>query len=178
MKLATLACAALLVAASPSLAAPCTSVTDLGSMGPPGLELLGNSFTTAGAFNDCYRFSIDESASSFGGVLEFDVLLNKLDIDVTSISLSGGALTETLVDDTPLTFSFLDLLAGDYELTVTGLVSRDPGLWETPVGYAGKIVTLWSDAEAVQAIPEPGTLSMLGFGLAGLAAFARRRKQA
>jgi hypothetical protein len=156
------------MAASPS----CTSTTGWGSLGPPGFEVFGNSFTSANNYTDCYTFSLSGPAISFGGAVEINTLFNKLDIDVQSVSLYVG---DTLVgvDTSPLFFSFAGLSGvGSYTLAIASKVTTDPGLWTVPVGYAGLITTIAAP------VPEPGALALMVAGLAGVGGVAawRRRK--
>ena len=69
------------------MAGSCTSTKDLVGLGPPGIALFGNSFSAADSYVDCFNFSLSGAATSLGGVLQVDPWLNKLNIDVTSISL-------------------------------------------------------------------------------------------
>ena len=164
---------ALALGASSSMAAVCTSTTSLGNMGPPGFELFGNSFSSAGSFSDCYTFSLSADANSFGGTIEIDPLFNKLDIDVTKVSLYFG---DSLVgsDNSPSLFSFSSLaggIGGTYTLMVSGDVTRDPGLWNAAVAYAGAIQTIASP------VPEPGAVALLLAGFAGVGAATWRRSK-
>ena len=169
----TLIGALLLAVSAPAFAGLCTSNTTWGSLGPPGFQLFGNSFDAAGTYTDCYQFNLDASANSFGGTLELDPFLNTLNIDLTSVSLSGGGLANTLLDVTPDTFSFEGLLAGTYQLAVSAVVSGNFGLFRSPVGYVGVIATM----DAPSQVPEPGTLTLVGAGLIGLTLIRRRKNQ-
>jgi hypothetical protein len=161
---------ALASASTTSFAMPkCTSNTDWVSLGPPGTAVFSNWFSKSGTFNDCYTFSLGGDADSFGGVVEVDPLFNKLDIDVTSVSLflNGSSLGK---DQSPLNFTFDDLVKGGiYTLIVNAVVTKDPGLWKIPVGYVGTIQTTTS-------VPEPMTLTLLGLGLVAVAAARRRTR--
>lgn len=161
--------AVLAAAAGPALA-DCTSTTNLGLMGPPGLAGLGNSFSSAGTYHDCYTFSLAAESTAFGGTLEIDPWLDKLDIDVQSISLAGGTLSSMLLDSTPGTFSFGSLGAGTYTLTVNSLVTRAQGLFNVDVGYSGLVATVAAP------VPEPGTYALMLAGLGALGWVARRRR--
>ncbi len=174
MKATVIAGALLLVASSPSIAATCTSTVNWASLGPPGFVTFGNSFAAPASFTDCYTFTLGGPSNSFGGVLEVNTLFNKIDIDVTSVSLTGGNLTQALSDNSPLSFSFADLLAGNYEFVVSGVVTNDPGLWKVPVGYAGLLTTI-VDPTPATSVAEPATLSLFGLALAGIAALRRRK---
>jgi len=160
--------------ASQSAAAGCTDTFNLASMGPPGLTTIFNSFYSAQSFSDCYDFTLNNSAEAFGLTLEWDLSkLNNINID--SVSLSGGSLANTVVDNTPEWFSFSNLLAGSYQLIVAGDVTDS---WIAggggPVGYAGVLATTRSSFAAP--VPEPETYAMLALGLAVVGWSAKRRK--
>lgn len=182
MNLKSIVAAVALVLSAPAMAATCTGGSSLGNLGPPGAAFFGESFARAGSYLDCYSFSLSSAADSFGGVIELDAWLNKLDIDVTGVSLfsgasSAGQATGGFVgaDYTPGYFSFGSLAAGVYTLAVEATVSRDPGLWSVPVGYVGLLST--SRATVASPAPEPETYAMMLIGLVGVGAMVRRRKQ-
>ena len=163
---------ALVAAASPAFAG-CDNTSSLGDLGPPGLATFGNSFSSAGSFTDCYTFDLLGGADSFGGVLQSWDPLNKLGIDLTSISLWGGTLGSALTDTTPFLFDFGGLGKGHYTLAVSGNVDSEWGLWKHDVGYGGAIATV----SAVSPVPEPETYALMLLGLAAIGAFTRRRQQ-
>jgi len=160
---------ALVAAAGPAFAA-CDNTSNLGDLGPPGLATFSNSFGAAGSYTDCYTFDLQGNADSFGGVLQSWDPLNKLGIDVTSISLWGGTLAGTLTDSTPWLFDFGGLGKGHYTLSVSSIVDKDWGLYTNKVGYAGAIVT-------VSAVPEPQTYALMLLGLVAIGMYSRRRQQ-
>jgi hypothetical protein len=153
--------------------ASCGSGTTALSSG--STELFGNTFSSARSFNDCYSFSIGAGADAFGGTLTIDPL-SFLDISVNSLSLSGAGLATSLVDSTPGVFSFSNLVAGTYQLVVSGAVAKGRGfddILPLPVGYAGSLTT----NAVVTSVPEPETYAMLLMGLATVGWIARRRKK-
>jgi hypothetical protein len=152
-------------------AAPtCNSTTGWGSLGPPGSQLFGNSFNSVGSYSDCFTFTLASQADSFGGVLEIDPLLNKLDINVKSVALYlGDAMIGR--DTSPLLFSFGSLAgaAATYTLQVVSDVSRDWGVSNWKVGYIGKIATVAAP------VPEPAAYALAIVGLVVVGACALRR---
>ena len=160
----------------PAAAAACTESFNLGSMGPPSATSIYNAFDSQQQFNDCYNFTLNNSADAFGLTLEWDWSLAQ-DIAVSSVSLSGSGLPSAVTDDSPGLFSFSNLLAGTYQLIVSGNVtasdfSRFSG---GTVGYVGVLATSRSIAAPV---PEPETYAMLALGLAIVGFTARKRRGA
>ena len=154
------------------MAAACTSTKDLGGLGPPGIGLLQKSFSQSGSYVDCFTFSVGGPASSGGFVGELDIWGNRLNINVSSISLYSGN-TQLQIDTSPLLFSFGGLLNGAvYTLQVASQVSGTWGLYDSNVGYAGKIVTLASAA------PEPAAyaLAIVGLAVVGASVLRARRR--
>jgi hypothetical protein len=156
----------------PAAAAACTESFSLGSMGPPAAASLYNAFSSKQDFNDCYNFTLSNSADAFGLTLEWDWSFAR-DIDVTSVSLSGNGLPGTITDNTPGTFSFSNLLAGTYQLIVSGNVTTDDfsRYSDGTVGYVGVMATNRS-----MAVPEPATYAMVALGLAIVGFTARKRR--
>jgi hypothetical protein len=151
-------------AATWAAAGTCGGGRDLGVMGPPDTELLGNSFSQSGAWVDCYTFEVGSSASSFG--LVFDFFDPR--IDITSVSLFGGnALIESIKN--PLAFSFGALAYGvDYTLKIAGNASAFVTA-KAPAGYIGVFNTYAAP------VPEPASYVMVLLGLVGLGLVLRRR---
>ena len=171
MKLKQMAAACALVLAGPAMAA-CTSDANWGNLGVPDSHSFGNWFTQTGSFNDCYSFSLGTGASTAGWVWEFD-LSNKLDIDVSSVSLFlGSSLIGS--ESTPDVFNFGSLGTGNYRLEVAGNVGTDTGrALGFGVGYFGSVSTI------AAAVPEPESYAMMLAGFLGVGfGVLRRKKQA
>jgi hypothetical protein len=146
----------------PAAAAACTASFNLGSMGPPAAGGLFNHFGAPQSFNDCYSFTLNNTADAFGLSVEWDWSFTK-GVDIGSISLSGGSIGGSIVDDSPGAFSFGDLLAGTYELVVSGNVDAS-NFWRwdpAEVGYVGVLTTVPSRAR----VSEPDTMVLLALGL-------------
>jgi hypothetical protein len=176
MKSKLFAVALALAASAPAMAA-CTSTFELGVLSTPSLEVLGNSFKSVQHFNDCYNFTLDGSANAGGIVLGLDASLRR-DIDLGGITLSGGSLSGSLKDPTASAFSFNDLLAGVYQLVISGDVTgKNGGLFGGGlVGYGGVLVATASSV--VAPVPEPKTYALLALGLLAMGWVVRRRNEA
>lgn len=167
MKLKALVAAVALAASGASMA----ETFNLGSMGPPGFTLFGNSFNSAQSFSDTFNFTLTGAANSVGAVWDID-FLSRRDVELTSISLIGGG--QSLIDYSPIDFSFSNLLAGSYSLIVNGTVEgRSGGLFQS--GYGGYLVTSKTTVSAP--VPEPESIAMMALGLGVMGFVARRRKQ-
>jgi hypothetical protein len=174
LALGAIALAAGASASLPAAAAGCTSTFNLASMGPPAATTIGNAFFDAQHFDDCYNFTLNNSAEAFGLTLEWDWSLSS-GIDVNSVSLSGTGLAAPVVDGSPGLFSFSNLLAGAYQLIVSGDVSSTNqfGAYGGPVGYVGVLAT--SASTVATPVPEPQAYAMLMLGL-GVVVWASRRR--
>ncbi len=174
MKFRSLALILALVAGSPAAMAACTSSFNLGVISSPSAHLIGNGFGTPQHFEDCYNFSLDAPSHARGFTFEFDGSTRR-DIGLTSVSLSGGGLTSSLVDTSPASFSFSNLLAGVYQFVVTGEVTGRSGglLGGGTVGYVGAVAT--TTASVTTPVPEPQTYALLALGLVAVGVVVRRR---
>lgn len=162
----------LLAALLVMLSAPTWASQDLGIIDATGTEF-SKSFvrlfgigSPLGAFVDTYTFQIAGAGAAAGGAVSFD--FGFVDLQLTSVSLTGGGKNET--DTTPGGFSFANLVPGvTYTLAVAGSLTSYKFL---DLGYAYYEGTIRSVASAA---PEPGALALGLAGLLGVAAFARRR---
>lgn len=185
MKTKVLGALCALALAGPAMAASCSSTRDLGELGPPGLGFLSQAFSSTGSYLDCYTFTLNAPAISFGGTLEIDPSLfgfdlNYLAIDVSSVSLFNGGVSSSQTgslfdsDSSAWDFTFDGLSAGTYTLAVASTITSEWGIKPGPVGYIGSITTAASVASAA---PEPEALAMMLAGVAGVGAAARRRRR-
>ncbi len=176
MRLKPIVAAVILSASIPAMATlanTCTSNTSFGALGPSGGATFGNAFSQVQSFNDCYSFTLDAAANAFGLTVQWDGW-SRLDIDLSSVTLSGLNLNTSLTDLSPGVFSFNGLQSGDYQLAFAGRVidrgGNDPLL---SVGYGGILTT--SAITAITPVPEPESLAMLAMGFAAVAWVARRK---
>ena len=176
IKLFAVPLALILASSAPAMAA-CTSTFELGMLGTPSIYVLGDEFGSTLHFNDCYNFTLESVSDATGIVLELDASLRR-DIDLGSISLSGGGLSGSLTDPTASAFSFDYLLAGVYQLVISGDVTgRNGGLFGGGrVGYGGLLVVTSPPVAAL--VPEPSTWALLTLGLMTVGWALRRRRVA
>jgi hypothetical protein len=166
MKLKSLVCALAFAISAPAMAA----TFNLGAINSPSLTFFGNTFRSNQHFTDTYNFSLSESSFvAAGATATLDLNIFR-DLNVTSVTLLGGGQT-TSYQGGGVGASFSNLLAGAYQLVVTGDVTGIFG----KASYEGAILTLPSQLSAP--VPEPETFGMLAFGLAAVGFVARRRKQ-
>jgi len=142
------------------------AVTNLGTLGS-SWTYFGSSFSAGtSSFTDYYSFSLAGDSSVSGKTFEIDIG-KWFNVDLSSVTLSGGSLSSALSDTTPSSLSFAGLTAGSYTMEVVGTVT---GLFGG--SYLGEI-------RAVAApVPEPADFALMSLGLAGVGWMVRRRSVA
>ena len=144
----------------------------------PGDPAFTDSWTTAGAvsYNHTYVFSLALSATletRIAGIHDvnqsdsYSVLFNGTALGPIAVNLSDEGFQEVL------TYLFsvpVSLLTGNDVVSYSGLLGNDGFI----IDYSR--LTL-SDETPVSAVPEPGSLVLLGSGLAAVAAGIRRRRR-
>lgn len=177
MKRYLLAALTVIAIAGPAEAVPCTNSFSFGTISAPALTGFGNGFGSVQQFSDCYNFTLDGSGSLLGTSWEIDASWMR-NIHLSSITLSGGGLSSSITDFTPDSFSFGNLVSGNYQLIIAGDVSGWNGgfLGGGGVAYAGLIAMA-----RAQAAPVPGPIVRAGLpglaiiALGGMVAWRRRR---
>jgi len=145
---------------------------DLGLIGANGKEF-GNTFYTAGDFTDYYTFSIADTGTVSGSIVDTSyILFFTKDVVLKSLTLlEKNTLKSLAVDNTANSFSFSGLTSGAYTLAVNGTTS---GSLAYVGAYKGNIKAV---AAAVAApAPEVSDLVMTAMGLGGVAWMVRRRR--
>ncbi len=136
-----------------------------------GLDFIGDDFDVDGASGDFADAGISQGDIGFIQDFEFDDL-NTAPIDpLWSIGGFSFALEEIAVN---FQNSMFLVLVGRGEISRAGY-SNTPGVWTLTANTApGAQSILFNFSAGTGAIPEPGSMLLVGLGLAGLAA-ARRR---
>lgn len=164
MKLKALVASIALAAAGSSMAA----TFGLGDVTAGQSVWFGNWFSKNQSFSDTFTFTLTGESSTIGTIWDNE-FLSRNDTTLTSLTLSGGGLSNAIVDTSPSDFSFNNLVAGTYNLVVNGTVSgHNLGLYDG-AGYLGRM-------DVAAAVPEPEAIAMLALGLGAVGVAARRRK--
>lgn len=143
---------------------------NLGPLAVPSTTSFGNQFWSAGNYVDNYTFSISQAAAASGLIVELDPWWNLLDLNVTSVSLSGVG---TFAATGPMNFGVL--AAGSYTLSIAATVTREFFFSLGPVAYSGTLKLTSSSTAPRVTVPAPGVFLLFGLGVLGVAFAARRR---
>ena len=156
------------------MAADCTGDgTSLGNVGAVPVSFASECIRTLSSsgvgFTDHYSFSVSTFGNVTGGLVDF-LVFNWNDVSFSSVALTGSGYsgTDTNAADG---FTFTGLTAGNYDLAVSGSLSRGQLLG----GYTGAIA---STAAIAAPVPEPESYAMALLGLVGVGFATRRRNKA
>lgn len=136
----------------------------LGEMGPPGIAVIGNSFSDIGEYSDCYKFQVDSSA--YSGLLTFEIpsIVTSVSLESLLGSSAPSASSSWLLGHS---YTFSSLAGGvDYTLKIVSTVVTAWG-----GGYLGVLST------HAAPVPEPSAVAMLLLGLLGLGFAVRRNSR-
>lgn len=165
-----LAAAAFVAAGAAFAGTPVQPGGSLGVLGVnPALFGAGSNAAAAAPFSFDYTFTLTADSDVIGSVGWLDELLGFNLLEGTFATVEAGGQVSSLVETpTGYGFSFANLAAGDYTLTITG--SLPQGL----SGYIGGVYAI----ETTPPVPEPEALGLMLAGLGVAGAYAARRKKA
>lgn len=122
----------------------------------------GNTAIGAGAFSDTLNFTVP-GLGSVGGTISSIAVSLLTNVDFTSVTLNGVEFNIDSLGAHEFRSIVLPVSAGEQTLTING-TSGGAGSYSGTLAFA---------------VPEPATWAMMisGFGIAGVAVRARRRKR-
>ena len=152
--------AAIAMAAPLALAAPAHAAAVISFDGTTGT--FGNTGIAAGAFSDTLDFTVP-GLGSVGATISSIAVSLLTNVDFTSVTLNGVEFNIDSMGANEFRSIVLPVSAGPQSLVISG-TSGGAGSYSGTLAFA---------------VPEPATWAMMisGFGIAGVAVRARRRKR-
>lgn len=126
--------------------------------------------------NESWINKDDKDAQSLTANVDFDIPDSIFGIDGTSNGTKAGYRGRTqgweISWDSPQTFSYGN--GGSFLLSLSD-ASFEKGFWLGPDGYDCGSRVFATITNLANPVPEPGTMLLMGFGLAGLIGYNRKR---
>lgn len=131
-----------------------------------------NSYTLSSSSNSSYTIKYDEKATAGAQTLvsSFDIVLS----DSNNNTFGGGFPNNGIAPGTSATFA----ITGDFSGLTANQIARDIFARFQNVTPGGSDVAAVGGTPPPSSVPEPMTMILFGTGLAGVAARARRRRNA